>query len=101
MSVVAASEAVLAARRQWREMGACKTRANCLKPTEIYKSPARFDLRDAPNCLKVEMIATMGARHRRPAKFRAYTMASMILDSETKAVESDHGEELRLLLRVL
>src|SRR5215813_8452561 len=28
-------------------------------------------------------------------------MASMILDSETKAVESDHGDELRLWLRLL
>src|SRR5215813_8446764 len=35
------------------------------------------------------------------AKFRANTMASMILDSETKAVESDHGDELRLWLRLL
>src|ERR1700745_2970563 len=28
-------------------------------------------------------------------------MASMILDSETKTVESDHGDELRLWLRLL
>jgi DNA-binding MarR family transcriptional regulator len=28
-------------------------------------------------------------------------MASMILDSETKAIESDHGDELRLWLRLL
>lgn len=34
-------------------------------------------------------------------RLQARTMASMILDSETKTVESDHGDELRLWLRLL
>jgi DNA-binding MarR family transcriptional regulator len=68
-----------------------------LKPKEISIAVRRFDLRHAANYLKVKAIA---GPEMRPAP-RAGTMASMILDSETKAVESDHGDELRLWLRLL
>jgi len=46
--------------------------------------------------LKVKTIAKDAA-----TRLQAHTMASMILDSETKTVESDHGDELRLWLRLL
>jgi DNA-binding MarR family transcriptional regulator len=75
---------------------ACKPRANCLKPKEISRVASRFDLRAGRNYLKVKMIADNAA-----TGLQADTMASMILDSETKTVESDHGDELRLWLRLL
>jgi DNA-binding MarR family transcriptional regulator len=56
----------------------------------------RFDLRGGRNYLKVKTIAEDDA-----TRLQARTMASMILDSETKTVESDHGDELRLWLRLL
>ena len=46
--------------------------------------------------MKVKTIAKDAA-----TRLQARTMASMILDSETKTVESDHGDELRLWLRLL
>src|SRR5262249_1943450 len=78
-------------RRQTREES-CKLRANCLKPKEISKPAARFDLRDGQNYLKLKTIA---------GQCSPGAVASMILDSETKTVESDHGDELRLWLRLL
>jgi DNA-binding MarR family transcriptional regulator len=71
---------------------ACKPRANCLKPKEISKVMSRFDLQGGQNYLKLKTI---------PGERSAGDMASMILDSETKTVESDHGDELRLWLRLL
>jgi DNA-binding MarR family transcriptional regulator len=79
------------------ECATCKPRANCLKPKEISMTMRRFDLQRGANYLKVKTIAEPEMR---PAPW-AETMASMILDSETKAVESDHGDELRLWLRLL
>jgi DNA-binding MarR family transcriptional regulator len=55
-----------------------------------------FDLRGDGNYLKVKIIPEDAA-----TRLRTRTMASMILDSETKTVESDHGDELRLWLRLL
>jgi DNA-binding MarR family transcriptional regulator len=63
-----------------------------LKPKEISEVASRLDLRGGQNYLKLKTIA--GERS-------AGAMASMILDSETKTVESDHGDELRLWLRLL
>ena len=57
-----------------------------------------FDLRRGTNCLKVKTIAEGCGNG---ARASGSTMASMILDSETKTVESDHGDELRLWLRLL
>jgi DNA-binding MarR family transcriptional regulator len=70
----------------------CKRRASYFKPKEIRKMvepavlPARFDLKRSFNYVKLEK--------------NGY---DMILDSETKAVElpGDHGDELRLWLRLL
>jgi DNA-binding MarR family transcriptional regulator len=66
-----------------------------LNPKEIsHAAPrcGRFDLRPVPNYLKVK---ASGAK--------AVKIAPMNLDSETKAVElpEDHGDELRLWLRLL
>jgi DNA-binding MarR family transcriptional regulator len=58
-----------------------------------------FDLRHEPNYLKVKMFGKHCGT--RDARASGITMASMILDSETKTVESDHGDELRLWLRLL
>jgi len=63
-----------------------------LKPKENSKAVSPFGLRGGQNYLKLKMIADEPS---------AGTMASMILDSETKTVESDHGDELRLWLRLL
>jgi DNA-binding MarR family transcriptional regulator len=74
----------------------CKPRANCLKPKEIRKRRnfglQRFDLRHPLNYLKVDITKRTPQAH-----------CIMILDSETKAVElpEDHGNELRLWLRLL
>jgi DNA-binding MarR family transcriptional regulator len=70
-----------------------------LKPKEFSAIVSRFDLRGATNYLKVKTIAEglWGTVHGASGS----TMASMILDSETKTVESDHGDELRLWLRLL
>jgi DNA-binding MarR family transcriptional regulator len=82
----------------------CKPRANCLKPKEIWKTPngrpRRFDLRDAPNYLKVK---TIGRHPTRGLKLPARRDHMTILDSETKAVElpEHHADELRLWLRLL
>ncbi len=70
----------------------CKGRANYLKLKEIRPgrrralAPPRFDLKRRLNYVKVKQ-----------------ENCSMILDSETKAVElpGDHGDELRLWLRLL
>jgi DNA-binding MarR family transcriptional regulator len=82
---------------------ACKPRANCLKPKEIRKKPRtlrarHFDLRSLLNYLKVK--TTAGSRQS-PAPSGYEDI--MTLDSETKAVElpEDHGNELRLWLRLL
>ena len=72
---------------------ACKGRANCLKLKEIRKTDRtrghdlRFDLKRRFNY----------------GKFNHQHGYDMILDSETKAVElpGDHGDELRLWLRLL
>jgi DNA-binding MarR family transcriptional regulator len=68
----------------------CKPRANCLKPKEIRLQ--RFDLQHPLIYLKVDTIRRNPQAH-----------CIMILDSETKAVElpEDHGNELRLWLRLL
>jgi len=93
----------------------CKRRANCLNPKEIRAGPVktcrrRFDLRQAPNYLKVKITGRKPGRdENRDAGRCAVAEAPgrydciMILDSETKAVElpEDHGNELRLWLRLL
>jgi DNA-binding MarR family transcriptional regulator len=65
----------------------------------------RFDLRPAPNYLKVETTGRpiQGWRHLVPPRGPARQDCVMILDSETKAVElpDDHGDEIRLWLRLL
>jgi DNA-binding MarR family transcriptional regulator len=85
-----------------------------LNPKEIGNiSPAtartRFDLRPSLNYLKVKITAKpAGTRLAVPASAQLATAPGrydciMILDSETKAVElpEDHGNELRLWLRLL
>jgi DNA-binding MarR family transcriptional regulator len=74
----------------------CKPRANCLKPKE-FPLCRHFDLQRALNYLKVKRSAESGRVAKR------YQEMTMILDSETKAVElpHDHGDELRLWLRLL
>jgi DNA-binding MarR family transcriptional regulator len=66
----------------------CKLRANCLKPKEMRQRPP------APKSF------ASGERFRAG---KIETRSIMILDSETKAVElpEDHGDELRLWLRLL
>src|SRR6201989_2092174 len=76
-------------------MSPCKRHASCLKSKEIEKADGRFDLRIMPNYLKVK---TMAGSLCRPALL--YDGRSM-LDSETKTVEHDHADELRLWLRRL
>jgi DNA-binding MarR family transcriptional regulator len=71
-----------------------KSLQTCLK--------ACFDLRQPPNCLKVKI--TVRRDHLSGTDDRASQLYRvMILDSETKAVElpEDHGNELRLWLRLL
>jgi DNA-binding MarR family transcriptional regulator len=76
-----------------------------LNPKEIR----RFDLQRPPNYLKVKMIGPKPAGRPAPPmlvlprRSNAVKIAPMILDSETKAVElpEDHGDELRLWLRLL
>jgi DNA-binding MarR family transcriptional regulator len=89
MQAIAASKGAATNARRRREP--CKRRANCLKPKEICLHS--FDLRRAVNYLKVK----------RSLEVRRCQEMSMILDSETKAVElpQDHGDELRLWLRLL
>jgi DNA-binding MarR family transcriptional regulator len=71
---------------------ACKPCANCLKPKELSKTATPFNLQGSQKYLKLKTVADESS---------AGAMASMILDSETKTVESDHGDELRLWLRLL
>jgi DNA-binding MarR family transcriptional regulator len=96
-----ASEAEKSVSSQWRQV--CKPRANCLKSKEIGKARRngrRFDLRAVPNYLKVK---TIGRQPLRVCLVQGRYDCIMILDSETKAVElpEDHGDELRLWLRLL
>ena len=80
--------------------GACKQRANYLKPKEIGVRliVAALDLRPASIYLKLK---TLGNPCRRQCPPRV--TAPEMLDSETKAVETpeDHADELRLWLRLL
>jgi DNA-binding MarR family transcriptional regulator len=95
--------------------GACKPRANRLNPKEIRKNAgdlprgSRFDLQPSLNYLKVKITGEGPESgggdpgsvlpRRPPSRYDRI----MILDSETKAVElpEDHGNELRLWLRLL
>src|SRR6201997_1398578 len=80
--------------------GPCKRRASCLKPKEIARTSACFGLRNAPNCLKVKRSMEEWCRRGVLGHVRLYDGGSM-LDSETKTVEHDHADELRLWLRLL
>jgi DNA-binding MarR family transcriptional regulator len=82
------------ARRKNERNRACKPRANCLKLKE-FSPRCHFDLPCVINYLKVKRSPE--ARLPRGAR------TCMMLDSETKAVElpHDHGDELRLWLRLL
>jgi DNA-binding MarR family transcriptional regulator len=96
-------------------MGLCKPRANRLKPKEVCKrqrgppSSGHFDLQHIPNYLKVKTMAESPGHRGIGDAVSVLPSGSqqvdciMILDSETKAVElpEDHGNELRLWLRLL
>ena len=69
------------------------------KSKEMTEISTRFDLRYDPNYLKVK-IPMEEALARCLDRVRLYDGSSM-LDSETKAVEHDHADELRLWLRLL
>jgi DNA-binding MarR family transcriptional regulator len=76
-------------------------------PASALQAAAGFDLQHTANYLKVE-LTWRGEPEKAPAVHRAASAPSsygciMILDSETKAVElpDDHGNELRLWLRLL
>src|SRR3954454_6273593 len=98
MPMIAAAASELKASSS-ADSGACKRRANYLKPKEIGMRSivAALGLQPASIYLKLK---TLGIRAgAMPAESDCINM----LDSETKAVETpeDHAEELRLWLRLL
>jgi DNA-binding MarR family transcriptional regulator len=103
----------IAASRSSQPENRIQAARNCLKPKEIRRTAQAwrcFDLRQSLNYLKVKItggkpdkceIGDAALCTARKAASRYDCI--MILDSETKAVElpEDHGNELRLWLRLL